>query len=56
MITFYKDNCIISTIDLPLHQAIEVVKVLNIDTPGKWRITARLLAKNAPTFVFGTRR
>ncbi|MEE9459845.1 MAG: hypothetical protein V3V84_08795 [Candidatus Bathyarchaeia archaeon] len=53
MITFYKDNCIVSNIDLPLHQAKAVVKILNVDMPGQWRITARFQAKNAPTFVFG---
>ena len=55
MITFYKDNSKVLDIDLPLNQAKAAVKILNDHMPGHWRISAKFIAKNAPTFVFGKR-
>ena len=56
MITFYKDNSKVLDIELPLDQAKATVKILNDHMPGQWRISARFIAKNAPTFVFDKKK
>ena len=53
MIIFYRNDLQVIQSEMPLAAAKKTIKYLRRITTDRWHLSAKFIAKNACTFVFG---